>query len=436
MSVAIAVQVEHTRASDHVVVIGGGVIGVTTAAALASRGLTVTLIERSDHLGSGATAGNGAQLSYSYVDALAAPQTLRDLPRLLAGLDPAFRIRPDPSARFASWLLRFLWNCSGSRFVSNSEAVLRLALRSRSALAEMRSRHPTLAFNHTATGKVHIYDSAGKFEAAKAAVPMKNALGCDQRIVQPEELFAIEPALLASRRTIVGAIYSPLDEAGDSFLFTQSLAEIAQREFGLQIVRGTSVEALIGERRRIRAVRTSDGQIEGDTFVLTAGADSPQLVESLGLRLPISPMKGYSITLPATERAPTVSITDTRAKIVICRLGDRVRIAGMAELGRCDRAIDSRRVSALRAAAEVSFPAAADWQAEPTAWSGLRPMTPDSRPIIGPTPISNLFLNCGHGMLGWTLACGSAELVTELIASTNPALQIQALANDFRFARF
>jgi D-amino-acid dehydrogenase len=419
-----------------VVVIGGGVIGVTTGAAMARRGLQVTVLERAERLGGGATAHNGGQLSYSYADALAAPAILRDLPRLLAGLDPAFRIRVRPTPQFLTWTFRFLTNCTASRFTANTRAVLRLALSSRSALIRLRRRFPELAFDHGASGKLHLYDNAVKLKSAAASIPLKNQLGCGQRVLSRAEMLAMEPALSGSERPFVGAIYSPLDEAGDPQAFTQALAALAARDFSMDIMSHTVAERFLVDRGRIRAVNTSRGLIEADVFVLATGSDVPTLARTAGLRVPVAPMKGYSITLPATKDAPVISITDTRAKIVFCRLGDQLRIAGMAELGRLDTRIDAHRIERLLDAARACLPLAAHWCEGPHAWAGVRPMTPDCRPIIGATRISNLFLNCGHGMLGWTLACGSAELVAGWVTGEVPAEGACAMADDFRLARF
>jgi D-amino-acid dehydrogenase len=414
-----------------VVVIGGGVIGVTTAAELARRGLQVTLLERSETLGTGATARNGGQLSYSYADALGSRALLFDLPRLLCGLDPAFRIRASGNPRLWIWVGRLLGNCTSARFGANTLAVLRLALRSRLALAALRARHSDLTFEHSSSGKLHLYDDAGKFEAAQEAMTFKNGLGCDQRALTLREVVALEPAVAGCGRAVAGAIHSPIDESGDSLGFTRSLAAIAVREYGLSILTGTPVERFVVEGRRIRAVETPRGSVEANSFVLASGSDAPALARTLGIGLPIYPLKGYSVTLPSTAGSPLISITDTRARIVFCRLGQRIRIAGMADLGRPDRVIQRDRIELLLAAARTCLPGAADWRADPQLWTGLRPMTPDSRPIIGATPISNLFLNCGHGMLGWTLACGSAELAAAAIMG-----ETQTMVEDFSLARF
>jgi D-amino-acid dehydrogenase len=423
----------HCATASRIVVIGGGVIGVTTAAALASRGLQVTLLERAESLGSGVTARNGAQLSYCYADALGTPALLSNLPRLLAGLDPSFRVHKSVHPDFLRWAFRFLMNCRAGRFLANTRAVFGLAARSRAALADLLTRHPELQFQHTKTGKLHLYDTADKFAAAKLVAQFKRELGCQQRVVSAEETIEIEPAVAAAPRKIVGAIYSPQDEAGDPYQFTQALGALVARKHGVRLLTSTVASRFVLEGRSICAVETSSGLIEGDLFVLAAGSESAALARGVGVRLPIFPMKGYSITLPITARSPIVSITDSRARIVFCRLQNEIRIAGLAELGRTDNGVDPKRVRILLDAARASLPEAADWHADPCPWSGLRPMTPDCRPIIGAAPsLTNLVLNCGHGMLGWTLACGSAELTASIVLHEDA----NEMADDFALARF
>ncbi len=414
-----------------ILVIGGGVVGVTTANALARLGLPVTLLEQSETVGNGATRRNGAQLSYAYSDALGSPTVLRSLPKLICGFDPAFRAALSFDPRFWSWLGSFLANCTAARFKSNTLAILRLALQSRSSLAALSARHGDLAFDHCRPGKLHIYDDPAKFEAARVGMTLKNAFGLEQRALSAEEAIAVEPALGSSRRKIAGAIHSPIDEAGDACLFTQSLATIAARDHDLQILTGQRVQCFIKEGLRIRAVATSSGPIEADIFVLAAGCGSSTLARTAGVRLPIFPMKGYSATLPASSNSPRLSITDARAKIVFCTLNGRVRIAGMADLGRYDVTVEPDRIRQLISDAKYCLPDAAIWNADPHFWAGIRPMTPDSRPIIGTTFLPNLFINSGHGMLGWTLACGSADLIAALITGENPSL-----AADFSLRRF
>jgi D-amino-acid dehydrogenase len=413
-----------------ILVIGGGVVGVATANALARLGMPVTLLEQSA-LGTGATHRNGAQLSYAYSDALGSPSVLRSLPKFLCGLDPAFRAHLSFDPRFWSWLGSFLANCTPGRFKANTLAVLRLALQSRSSLQALSARHGDLAFDHCRPGKLHIYDNPAKFESARVGMTLKNAFGLEQRALSAEEAIAVEPALASTGRKLAGAIHSPNDEAGDAYLFTQSLATIAAREHQLQILTGQHAESFIKEGSRIRAVATPGGLVEADIFVLAAGCGSSALARTAGVRLPIFPMKGFSVTLPASSSSPRLSITDASAKIVFCKLNGRVRIAGMADLGRYDVTVEADRIQQLMADAKCCLPNAAIWDADPHFWAGLRPMTPDSRPIISSTSVSNLFINSGHGMLGWTLACGSADLIAALITGEDPSL-----AADFSLRRF
>jgi len=414
-----------------VLVIGGGVIGVTTASALARLGFNVTLLEQSATLGQGATHGNGGQLSYAYSDALGSPSVLRSLPALVCGLDPSFRAHVSLDPRFWNWTGRFLANCTAARSTANTLAILRLALQSRLSLKALMARHGDLEFKHSRSGKLHVYDHPSKFAAARAGMILKNSLGCDQRALSAAEAVALEPALAGTGRGIVGAIHSPLDEAGDAYLFTQSLATIAARDHGLKILTGQPAQRFIKDRLTVRAVATPRGPIDAEIFVLTAGCDSSALARTAGVRLPILPMKGYSATLPASGGSPVLSITDARARIVFCRLNGQVRIAGVAELGGYDDRLEPKRMQRFLAVAKSCLPNAADWNADPHFWSGLRPMTPDCRPIISSTAIPNLYINSGHGMLGWTLACGSADLAAALIAGENPAL-----AADFGLHRF
>jgi D-amino-acid dehydrogenase len=421
--------------TTHAVVIGGGVIGVTTAAALARRGLKVTLLEQHSIVASGATAGNGAQLSYCYTDALASPALLADLPRLLVGADPCFRLRGSLDPGFVQWLMKFLGNCSQERLTTNTRAVLRLSLHSRAALESIRLHYPTLSFQHTRCGKIHLYRSKRAFAAAQRGMQAKNELGCEQRAISVDELFALEPALAGSN-SVVGALYSPIDEAGDSQQFTRSLADRSASQDRLSVLTRTTVDRWIADRSRIRAVGTSRGPIEGDFFVLAASINSRAIGRMLGVDVPIVPMKGYSVTLPAGPRSPLASITDSAAKIVFCRLGDQIRIAGIAELGNSDLTMNPRRVEHLLHVARASLPDAAIWDSDPHPWAGLRPMTPDSRPIISATRFENLFLNCGHGMLGWTLACGSAELLGHMVLEPRLTSELEAMKRDFSLDRF
>lgn len=410
-----------------VIVIGGGIIGVTSAYWLASHGMAVTLLESAPELAAGASHANGAQLSYSYSDALGSPALLAQLAGLLLGRDPAFRVRPSLRPAFIAWGLRFLRECGAGRSRANTVHVLELALRSRTIINEVREREG-IEFDYRPSGKLHLFYDTEALARARTVVDLKNAYGCRQEVLDAAAARACEPALAQLPQPLAGAVYSPLDEAGDACAFARTLGRRAAERYGVRIRTGVTVTALLSGNGRIRALRTSEGDMEAGHVVLSTGPQSARLAATARLRLPIVPMRGYSLTLPARPEAPSVSITDTARKIVFCRLGERLRIAGMADVGWSRPEPPAARIDALRSAARAVFPDAADYDAPGAPWAGLRPMTPDSRPLIGATAFPNLWLNCGHGMLGWTLACGSAERLLQAMAAGGGELAVAQLA--------
>lgn len=404
------------HASDDVIVLGAGVVGVATAHALARRGATVRLVDRGAGPGQGASFANGAQLSYAYVDALAAPALLAKLPKLALGLDPLFRLSPGFDPGFYAWLAAFLREMTAARFARNTLEVLALALESQAAMQALLARDP-IAFDHAVPGKMHLYYDAGSLAAAARTVALKQRYGVAQAVLSTEAAIAIEPALVQARG-LAGVVHSPTDAVGDARKFCERLLELCERDLGL--VARFGAEAVAIERIAGRwMLRLADGETLGARrLVLCAGPQARSLGHKLGLRLPIQPMKGYSFTAPPGPEAPAVSITDTRRKIVFCRLGGRMRVAGLAELGARDATIDPARASLVRQLAREALPQAADYDAIESEWAGLRPMTPSSQPIVRWVD-PGLAVNVGHGMLGWTLAMGSAAR----LADAMPALR-------------
>lgn len=397
----------------HATVIGAGVIGLTTAWSLVRRGMQVTVVDAGEGPAAGTSNANGGQLSYSYTDAMAAPALLRQLPGFLLGLDPAFRLRPTLNPAFFAWGARLLAECTASAHRSNTLSVLALALESRRVLRDLQDRH-ALAFRHRAAGKLVIYRSEKALDAVRRSVAMKQDAGCPVEVLGVDAALDKEPALSQAGR-FSGAVFASLDEAGDARLFCERLAHVLERQFGVRFVYQCTVTGFRRDSRRVRALMTTDGEREVDALVLSAGVQSAHLARLIDIRLPIWPVFGYSLTLPARPLAPEVSITDASRKIVLCRLGDVVRIAGMADVGPQQMRRPARRQMELRKVAEAAFPLACNYRDAGQPWVGARPMTPDSRPIIGCTPFDNVFLNCGHGMLGWTLACGSAERLAQVV---------------------
>lgn len=397
-----------------IVVIGAGVVGMTSAYALSCRGHRVTVIDEGPAPAmAGASFGNGAQLSYAYSDAMASPSLLLNLPRYLLGRDEAFRWKPSLSPASWLWNLRFLANCTRSAFERNTLDVLALALESRQAMAELLARHP-IAFDHRKAGKLHIHASSEALEQARRIQDLKSALGVDQEVLSPKEAIEREPALAHYDASFAGAIWSPIDELGDPVKFCHALRPILEGEYGAHFLFSTRVTGLRRSGGAIAAVSTSQGDLATRCVVLSLGTGSVSIARSVGVALPIWPMQGYSLTVPATPYAPAASITDVKRKLVLCRIGERLRIAGLADLGAAGAPFMPERAATLLRAVRAIFPKAGHYD-ERQEWTGFRPLTPNSQPLIGPTPIKGLYLNGGHGSLGWTLAMGSAERLAGVI---------------------
>ena len=399
-------------APHEIIVVGAGVVGMATALTLTERGHRVTVIDGAATPGLGTSFANGAQLSYAYTDALASPGTLAQIPRVLLGLDRAlrFHLRLDPD--LLAWGLAFLRNGSATRFRANTLAGLALAAQSRVALGGLAARHG-LQFGHAMPGKIHLYRSAKSFAAARAMVALKQAHGVTQALLGPDEAVALEPMLAPVRAAIVGALHTADEEVGDPHRFCLSAHDALLRAGGSSLL-GTGIDRVIANGAR-PALVTSDGtRVGADRIVLAAGTGSVALARQLGVRLPVQPMKGYSITLPPGAAAPSASITDVANRVVFARIGNRMRIAGLAELGRRDTRVDPARLRVLVDSARAALPQAADYDQIETSWAGLRPMTPNSLPIIR-TIAPGVIAATGHGALGWTYAAGSAERVADII---------------------
>lgn len=397
------------------IVVGAGVVGMATAYALARRGVAVTVVDREDEPGRGASFANGAQLSYVYTEALANPALIRHMPALLLRLDPAFRFTPSFDPGQIGWLLAFLRNATTARFTANTLAGLQLGLESRAAMHAFLERHP-LSFHHRQAGKLHVHEDAAAFAAATRMVELKRQHGAEQSVVNEAEARAMEPALAARPRAFVGAIVSPQEEVGDPFLFCAAMRDVLARDYGVTFRLGATVKAMAQDVGDGTARLTlDDGEtLSAEHVVVCAGIAARALLGPLAVNSPLLGMKGYSFNAPPGEAAPLHSITDVARKLVFCQLGDSIRIAGRAELGGRGSDFSPSRMAALKAQAEQSLPGAADYRQASEGWAGIRPMSPNSLPDIrriGPC----LSINVGHGMLGWTFAMGSAERIAHAI---------------------
>lgn len=388
------------------IIIGAGVVGLASAYAAAKRGCSVLLLERNAGPALGTSFANGAQLSYAYTDAMAGPATWRQLPQMAFGRNGAFRTRWSADPDFLRWGLAFLRQANSSALQRNTLATLQLALESRLAMQALLQHHP-IDFTHAVSGKLHLYGSNEAMHNANAMIALKRSHGVRQQLLDVTEAVAIEPAL-AGAPWLAGALHSPDEEAGDCHRFSEGLLDVLQQQHGVQIAFNFTTRSL-QNKSGYWQLQADDGRHAEATRVLVcAGIDSPALLKPLRLRMPVMAIKGYSFTAPCGSNPPQISLTDTQRKLVFCRLGDRIRVAGLADLNDWNTAPDPTRMAQLVAQARASLPEAADYNQIHSRWAGLRPVTPWSSPIIRDLG-DGLGCNIGHGMLGWTLAMGSGE---------------------------
>ncbi len=397
-----------------VTVIGAGVVGVATAYYLSQDGHDVTVVDENAGPGEGTSFANGGQLSYSFSDALGSPEFVRALPGLLFNQDEGARVRLSPD--LMRWGLKLLRHSSRRQFDKLSLATYRNALRSAELMQALRE-HTDIKFDYSDSGKMINIFGQDAIRRAEHTIRLKSRYGCDNVILTGWEAAEIEPALKAFNELPEACIYSPGDQVGDARMFTASLSEWLAANAACRFILGERAQSLRTSNGRVVATELASGSVDSDAVVICAGTGSNALVRPLGVKLPIRGMRGYSVTLPAGEHSPVTSITAHAQHFVFSRLGDRVRIAGFADfVNACDeRCIEQRTDDLLRMARDLA-PAAADYDAaERHRWSGVRPMTPDSQPITKATAVSGLFINTGHGMLGWTLACASGDTLAKLV---------------------
>ncbi|MCX7167715.1 MAG: D-amino acid dehydrogenase [Rhodocyclales bacterium] len=408
-----------------VTVLGAGVVGVTSAWYLAADGHEVTVIDRQPLPAQETSFANGGQISVSHAEPWANPQAPLKALKWMGREDAPllWRLRADP-AQWA-WGLRFLRECTAARARANVRAIVGLGLASRTALQSLR-RELALDYDHLERGILHFYTDPGEFEHALPQAALMREFGCDRVPKTAAECLAIEPALADSRVPVVGGTYTASDESGDARLFTEGL-ERHSRARGVRFRYGDTVTALLRDGNRLAGVVLATGErVSADMTVLALGSYSPLLLRPLGVRLPVYPAKGYSATLALPEgvMAPSVSLTDDGHKIVISRLGRSLRVAGTAEFNGYDTSLNAERCDALLRRIREIFPALTT-VSKVDYWAGLRPATPGNVPLIGDMSaagLSGLWLNTGHGTLGWTLACGSARLLADLVAGRDPGL--------------
>ena len=404
-----------------VVVMGSGVVGVTSAYYLAKAGFEVTVVDRQPGPGMETSFANAGQVSPGYSAPWAAPGIpLKGIKWLFQHHAP-LSIRPDGSLWQLQWMAMMLRNCTTERYAVNKSRMVRLAEYSRDCLRELRAE-TDIHYEQRTQGTLQVFRTQQQLDAASKDIAVLTECGVNFELLDREGCARVEPALDLVKEKLVGGLRLPGDETGDCQLFTTLLADEAKK-LGVVFKYDLPVNRLLSSKGRITGIETGGEQILGDQFVVAMGSYSRPLLQELGLNIPVYPVKGYSLTVPITNSAasPVSTIMDETYKVAITRFDDRIRLGGMAELAGFDLSLNPRRRETLEMVAGDLFPQGGDIPAA-TFWTGLRPMTPDGTPIIGGTRYNNLWLNTGHGTLGWTMSCGSAKVLADLMDKRRPAI--------------
>lgn len=421
---------------NNALVLGAGIIGLCSAYYLQKAGFQVTVVEQEHEVGRQTSYANGAQLSYSYVAPLAAPGVLGQVPKWLLNPDAPMRLKPSLKPADICWGIRFAKACTAEQSYQTTKELLTLSFLSRDLYHELFQEIKDVDFD--SPGKLVIHRDQAHFQSAVKQLEIQRALGCEQYALNTEQCIEKEPALAPLRSEIVGGIWTPSEEVVDSYKLSLALRENLESK-GVEFLLSHRVQALKPVAAKnagsqdVDVILTNGRRLSAEVIVVALGSFTNELLEPIQVNVPVGPLKGYSLTLKIEdkEQAPYVSITDYERKVVYARIGDRLRIAGMADRVGLDRGLDPRRIRTLMTEAKRLFPGAGDYD-RAEQWAGLRPATPKGKPIIDKTRYGNLWLNVGHGALGLTLATGSGKLLAEMISgnttsiSPSPFRQFQA----------
>jgi D-amino-acid dehydrogenase len=411
-----------------VLVLGGGVIGVTSAYFLAKAGHEVTVVDRQPSVGLETSFANAGQISPGYSAPWAAPGIPAKALKWMLMRHRPLVLWPRPDPRLYLWLAQMLANCNAEAYRLNKSRMVRIAEYSRDKLRDLRNE-TSIAYDHREQGTLQLFRSQRQIDALGDDLKVLDETGVAYELLDAAGCVAAEPGLGRVRGKISGGLRLPGDETGDAYLFTERLAAICAR-MGVRFLINTPVDAIEFDADHVSGVRIRTGQIlRARNYVVAMGSYSAGLLEPLGISLPIYPVKGYSLTLPIAdaEASPVSTVMDETFKIAITRLGDRIRVGGTAELAGFSLSLrEPRRNTLLRSLRDL-FPDGGDLK-RGTFWSGLRPMTPDGTPVVGGTRLGNLYTNTGHGTLGWTMACGSACILADLINGKSPEIDHRDLS--------
>lgn len=409
-----------------VLVLGGGVIGTTTAYYLAKKGVQVTVIERQHAVAQETSFGNAGQISPGYSTPWAAPQIPTKAIKWLFQKHAPLAIRPDGSSFQMSWLTQMLKNCTHKRYTINKSRMMRVAEYSRDCFRQLRL-DTGIDYEHRTQGTLQLFRTQAQLDQVGKDIEVLKECGVDYELLDKNSLSQAEPALAHAAAQLTGGLRLPHDETGDCNLFTKALAEIC-KDMGVEFRFNTTIDKITHNNQTITGVIADGELITADSYVLALGSYSRAMAKSLGLDLPVYPVKGYSLTVPIIDesRVPISTVIDETYKIAITRFNQRIRVGGMAELSGFDLNLRQKRRETLEMVTKSLFDGGDLKNA--TFWTGLRPMTPDGTPIIGQTDLKNLYLNTGHGTLGWTMSCGSGSLISDIITHQTPSISLDGLS--------
>jgi D-amino-acid dehydrogenase len=409
-----------------VIVLGAGVIGTTTAYYLAKAGVQVTVIDRQPSVANETSFANAGQVSPGYSTPWAAPGIPLKALKWMFQRHAPLAIRLDGSIWQLKWMASMLGQCNAQRYAINKERMMRVAEYSRHCLDALRLE-TGIAYEQRTRGTLQLFRTQAQMDAVGRDIQVLKELGVPYELLSATELKSAEPALAFAHTPLAGGLRLPSDETGDCHMFTTKLAAMAQ-SLGVEFIYDTAIEEILHANGSIVGVRSGTQTYRADRYVVALGSYSRSLLSDLGLNIPVYPVKGYSLTIPLIDEAlaPQSTVLDETYKVAVTRFDNRIRVGGMAELGGFDLGLNPQRRETLEKVVTDLFPGGDLKQA--SFWTGLRPMTPDSTPIIGPTSISNLYLNTGHGTLGWTMACGSGKLVADQVTGKRPEISTDGLS--------
>ncbi|WP_331423289.1 D-amino acid dehydrogenase [Acinetobacter nosocomialis] len=409
-----------------VIVLGSGVIGVASAYYLARQGAEVTVLDRQSGPAEETSFGNAGQISPGYSTPWAAPGIPFKAVKWMFQHHAPLAINLDGSMWQLQWMAQMLKNCNPQSYAVNKERMMRVAEYSRDCLRELR-KDTGIHYENRAKGTLQLFRKEAQMEAVQRDISVLEECGVSYELLNGNELGRVEPALANAQDKLVGGLHLPNDETGDCYLFTNALAQIA-KELGVNFQFNQNVEKLIVEGDQIKGVQVNGKVLTADRYVLAFGSYSRDFLKPLDLQLPVYPVKGYSLTIPIVDPAfaPQSTVLDETYKIAITRFDQRIRVGGMAELNGFNLGLNEDRRATLQMVTQDLFPGGD--MAQASFWTGLRPMTPDSTPIIGATRFKNLFLNTGHGTLGWTMACGSGKLISDIVLNHKTDISTDGLS--------